>query len=89
MEELDNETRILDPEKPQRRDTWRRIALLNHCSLHVEIDPMHPRSNFQSLRFFGNEKRVGKLWEMWQKVNQEWYVDKKEYIYWKRCINRF
>lgn len=89
MEELDNETRILDPEKPQRRDTWRRIALLNHCSLHVEIDPMHPRSNFQSLRFFGNEKRVGKLWEMWQKVNRDWYVDKKEYVYWKRCINCF
>ncbi|XP_017320097.1 E3 ubiquitin-protein ligase FANCL isoform X2 [Ictalurus punctatus] len=43
MDELDEHTWVLEPEKPIRADTMRRIAIGNNVSIKVEIDPRHPK----------------------------------------------
>ncbi|XP_035461594.1 E3 ubiquitin-protein ligase FANCL isoform X1 [Scophthalmus maximus] len=43
LEEVDGNTWILEPEKPSRSDTMRRIAIGNNVSIKVEVDPRHPK----------------------------------------------
>ncbi|TSK22708.1 E3 ubiquitin-protein ligase FANCL [Bagarius yarrelli] len=43
MDEIDEHTWVLEPEKPSRADTMRRIAIGNNVSIKVEIDPKHPK----------------------------------------------
>uniref|UniRef100_A0A8C5EZZ8 E3 ubiquitin-protein ligase FANCL n=1 Tax=Gouania willdenowi TaxID=441366 RepID=A0A8C5EZZ8_GOUWI len=43
LDEIDNKTWILEPEKPSRADTMRRIAIGNNVSIKVELDPRHPK----------------------------------------------
>ncbi|XP_062851652.1 E3 ubiquitin-protein ligase FANCL isoform X2 [Trichomycterus rosablanca] len=43
MDEIDEHTWVLEPEKPSRADTMRRIAIGNNVSIKVEIDPRHPK----------------------------------------------
>ncbi|XP_017277171.1 E3 ubiquitin-protein ligase FANCL isoform X1 [Kryptolebias marmoratus] len=43
LEEIDGKTWILEPEKPSRSDTMRRIAIRNNVSIRVEVDPRHPK----------------------------------------------
>ncbi|XP_060782045.1 E3 ubiquitin-protein ligase FANCL [Neoarius graeffei] len=43
MDEIDEHTWVLEPEKPSRADTMRRIAIGNNISIKVEIDPRHPK----------------------------------------------
>ncbi|KAF7721028.1 hypothetical protein EC973_005538 [Apophysomyces ossiformis] len=74
MEEIDTYTRVLEPEKPTRRDTWRRIALGNHCSVHVEIDPLMPRET-PKVRFFGSEKRIAGLLQNWTEYVDHWNIN--------------
>ncbi|KAG0744968.1 hypothetical protein G6F57_000318 [Rhizopus arrhizus] len=65
LDDLDKHMRILEPEKPNRSDTWRKIALGHHCSLYLEItDPMSPFDKPQ-IRLFGSEKRVENLRKAW------------------------
>uniref|UniRef100_A0A671W801 E3 ubiquitin-protein ligase FANCL n=1 Tax=Sparus aurata TaxID=8175 RepID=A0A671W801_SPAAU len=42
LDEIDSKTWILEPEKPSRSDTMRRIAVGNNVSIKVEVDPRHP-----------------------------------------------
>ncbi|XP_068183580.1 E3 ubiquitin-protein ligase FANCL isoform X2 [Antennarius striatus] len=42
LDEIDNKTWILEPEKPSRSDTMRRIAIGTNVSIRVELDPRHP-----------------------------------------------
>ncbi|XP_056903101.1 E3 ubiquitin-protein ligase FANCL isoform X3 [Takifugu flavidus] len=42
LDEIDRNTWILEPEKPCRSDTMRRIAIGNNVSIKVEVDPRHP-----------------------------------------------
>nr|XP_046257685.1 E3 ubiquitin-protein ligase FANCL isoform X2 [Scatophagus argus] len=42
LDEIDTKTWILEPEKPSRSDTMRRIAIGNNVSIKVEVDPRHP-----------------------------------------------
>lgn len=73
MDELDKNLRVLDPEHPARKDTWRRIALMNHCSLQIEIDPARPRDALlRNVRFFGSEKNTEHLRELWQTKISLW-----------------
>ncbi|KAG9324017.1 hypothetical protein KVV02_003496 [Mortierella alpina] len=44
MQDFDDKTWVIDPEKPTRADRMRRCALGNHCSLQVVVDPLAPRS---------------------------------------------
>lgn len=43
LDEIDSKTWILEPEKPCRSDTTRRIAIGNNISIKVEVDPGHPK----------------------------------------------
>uniref|UniRef100_A0A452RSU8 E3 ubiquitin-protein ligase FANCL n=1 Tax=Ursus americanus TaxID=9643 RepID=A0A452RSU8_URSAM len=42
MDEIDEKTWVLEPEKPTRSATARRIALGNNASVNIEVDPRHP-----------------------------------------------
>ncbi|XP_077960643.1 E3 ubiquitin-protein ligase FANCL isoform X7 [Gasterosteus aculeatus] len=43
LDQIDSNTWILEPEKPSRSDTMRRIAIGTNVSIKVEVDPKHPR----------------------------------------------
>ncbi|XP_029963032.1 E3 ubiquitin-protein ligase FANCL isoform X2 [Salarias fasciatus] len=43
LDEIDSKTWILEPERPSRSDTMRRIAIGNNVSIKVELDPRHPK----------------------------------------------
>ncbi|XP_038180050.1 E3 ubiquitin-protein ligase FANCL isoform X2 [Arvicola amphibius] len=42
MDEIDEKTWVLEPEKPPRSATARRIALGHNVSINIEVDPRHP-----------------------------------------------
>ncbi|XP_048392474.1 E3 ubiquitin-protein ligase FANCL isoform X1 [Stegostoma tigrinum] len=43
MDEIDEKTWVLEPEKPARAIPTRRIAIGNNVSINVEVDPRHPK----------------------------------------------
>nr|XP_054606625.1 E3 ubiquitin-protein ligase FANCL isoform X5 [Nothobranchius furzeri] len=43
LDEIDQKTWILEPEKPSRSDTVRRVAIGSNVSIRVEVDPRHPK----------------------------------------------
>ncbi|XP_007890573.2 E3 ubiquitin-protein ligase FANCL isoform X1 [Callorhinchus milii] len=43
MDELDEKTWVLDPEKPTRSAMMRRIAIGNNVSINLVVDPRHPK----------------------------------------------
>uniref|UniRef100_A0A674AEV7 FA complementation group L n=1 Tax=Salmo trutta TaxID=8032 RepID=A0A674AEV7_SALTR len=43
LDEIDEKTWVLEPEKPSRADTMRRIAIANNVSIKVEVDTRHPK----------------------------------------------
>ncbi|XP_032804362.1 E3 ubiquitin-protein ligase FANCL isoform X1 [Petromyzon marinus] len=60
MDEIDRNTWVLEPEKPSRASTTRRIAIGNSASLHLEVDPQHPKT-FPECRFLGADHVVTPL----------------------------
>lgn len=54
MDLVDAATWVLEPENPTRDSAFRRIAIGNHCSVHIEVDPEKPRA-IPVLRLFGSE----------------------------------
>ncbi|KAF6103329.1 FA complementation group L [Phyllostomus discolor] len=42
MDEIDEKTWVLEPEKPTRSATARRIAVGHNASINIEVDPRHP-----------------------------------------------
>ncbi|XP_048373978.1 E3 ubiquitin-protein ligase FANCL isoform X2 [Sphaerodactylus townsendi] len=42
LDEIDEKTWVLEPEKPTRSATMRRIAIGKNVSVNVEVDPRHP-----------------------------------------------
>ncbi|KAK3733582.1 hypothetical protein QZH41_008474 [Actinostola sp. cb2023] len=52
MDEIDKNTWVLEPDHPQRSSNTRRIALGNNSSIHIEINPLHPRL-LPECRFLG------------------------------------
>ncbi|KAH0622875.1 hypothetical protein JD844_025674, partial [Phrynosoma platyrhinos] len=42
LDEIDEKTWVLEPEKPTRSATMRRIAIGNNISVNIEVDPRHP-----------------------------------------------
>ncbi|XP_078714874.1 E3 ubiquitin-protein ligase FANCL isoform X4 [Lampetra fluviatilis] len=57
MDEIDRNTWVLEPEKPSRASTTRRIAIGNSASLHLEVDPQHPKT-FPECRFLGADHGI-------------------------------
>uniref|UniRef100_A0A673IZA8 FA complementation group L n=1 Tax=Sinocyclocheilus rhinocerous TaxID=307959 RepID=A0A673IZA8_9TELE len=43
LDEIDEQTWVLEPEKPTKADSMRRIAIGNNVSIKVQIDPRHPK----------------------------------------------
>ncbi|XP_056291106.1 E3 ubiquitin-protein ligase FANCL isoform X1 [Pseudoliparis swirei] len=43
LDEIDGKTWVLEPERPSRADTTRRIAIGTNVSIKVEVDPKHPK----------------------------------------------
>lgn len=43
MDEIDEKTWVLEPEKPTRGATVRRIAIGNNVSINIDVDPRHPK----------------------------------------------
>ncbi|KAG0292926.1 hypothetical protein BGZ96_003506 [Linnemannia gamsii] len=52
MQDFDERTWVIDPEKPTRADKMRRCALGNHCSIQITVHPLSPRS-MPDTRLFG------------------------------------
>ncbi|KAF9293913.1 hypothetical protein BGZ74_011510 [Mortierella antarctica] len=52
MQDFDDKTWVIDPEKPTRSDRMRRCALGKHCSIQITVDPLSPFS-FPESRLFG------------------------------------
>ncbi|XP_031569039.1 E3 ubiquitin-protein ligase FANCL-like [Actinia tenebrosa] len=52
MDEIDKNTWVLEPDQPSRSCTTRRIALGNNSSIHLEVNPVHPRL-LPECRFLG------------------------------------
>ncbi|KAG8583807.1 hypothetical protein GDO81_008557 [Engystomops pustulosus] len=42
LDEIDTKTWVLEPEKPTRSATMRRIAIGNNVSITIDLDPRHP-----------------------------------------------
>ncbi|KAM3931651.1 E3 ubiquitin-protein ligase FANCL isoform 1-T1 [Leptodactylus fuscus] len=42
LDEIDSKTWVLEPEKPTRSATMRRIAIGNNASITIDVDPRHP-----------------------------------------------
>ncbi|KAM9316991.1 E3 ubiquitin-protein ligase FANCL [Gastrophryne carolinensis] len=42
LDEIDKKTWVLEPEKPSRNATIRRIAIGNNVSITIDVDPRHP-----------------------------------------------
>ncbi|GAN04869.1 E3 ubiquitin-protein ligase FANCL [Mucor ambiguus] len=66
MDDLDKHMRIIEPERPKRSDTWRRIALGHHCSLEIHINAESPLDMKPKIRFFGSANRVKDLQSKWK-----------------------
>ncbi|KAJ8014116.1 hypothetical protein DPEC_G00036910 [Dallia pectoralis] len=43
LDEIDQNTWVLEPEKPSRADTMRRIVIGNNVSIRVEVNTRHPK----------------------------------------------
>ncbi|XP_070590885.1 E3 ubiquitin-protein ligase FANCL isoform X2 [Erythrolamprus reginae] len=60
LDEIDEKTWVLEPEKPTRSSTRRRIAIGNNISLNIEVDPRHP-SMLPECYFLGADHVVNPL----------------------------
>ncbi|KAA0717980.1 E3 ubiquitin-protein ligase FANCL [Triplophysa tibetana] len=63
MDEIDEQTWVLEPEKPTKADSMRRIAVGNNVSIKVQIDPRHPKM-LPECCLLGAEHDCLSQWEM-------------------------
>jgi len=74
LEDIDTHTWVLEPERPTLSSSIRRIALGNHCSVQVVIDPAAPMS-IPQCRFLGSEARVSHFREKLNSNIELWDED--------------
>lgn len=55
MDEIDANVQVLDPFHPTRADTHRRIIIASKVILHVDVNPVTPRS-LPHVRFLGSDE---------------------------------
>ena len=63
LDDLDQHCWVVEPEKPTREACFRRIAIGNHRSLHIVLDPARPNSAPQSVMVYGSDSLVRPLRE--------------------------
>lgn len=72
MDDLDAHCIILEPSRPQRSMTHRRIAIEKHISIDIEIlDPLRPFS-ICKLEFFGKETSIECFRRRWSENISSW-----------------
>eukprot|EP01132_Coremiostelium_polycephalum_P002832 gene2832-3518_t len=76
MDEIDSNTWVLEPEHPKRSSTYRRIALENHCSLCIQVNPTSPRAFPEDCRFLGSDKNIQPLKNNLNANIKQWDVTK-------------
>eukprot|EP00079_Xenopus_tropicalis_P035564 XP_017949335.1 PREDICTED: E3 ubiquitin-protein ligase FANCL isoform X1 [Xenopus tropicalis] len=62
LDEIDQKTWVLEPEKPLRSSTMRRIVIGNNVSITIDLDPKHP-TMLPECYFLGAEHVVNPLRE--------------------------
>eukprot|EP00899_Mesostigma_viride_P008084 jgi/Mesvir1/17277/Mv07684-RA.1 len=60
LDDLDQHTWVVEPERPTRCDVYRRIALGGHASLLIHLSTERPRAA-PECRFLGSDAAVGRL----------------------------
>lgn len=60
LEEFDQRTVVIEPEKPRKSDVNRRVYLGNHTSIQMTLNPSHPRM-CPDCRFLGADHVVTRL----------------------------
>ncbi|KAL0586384.1 hypothetical protein ABG067_003997 [Albugo candida] len=72
MDDLDAHCIVLEPSRPQRSMTHRRIAIEKHISIDIEIlDPLRPFS-ICKLEFFGKETSIECFRRRWSENISSW-----------------
>jgi E3 ubiquitin-protein ligase FANCL len=71
LDDIDQNTWVLEPERPTYSTTTRRVALGNHCSLQITVDVNRPRS-VPECRFLGADSVVMQLREQLNKNLHKW-----------------
>lgn len=61
LDDFDAHVRVLEPEFPTRRDTFRRVAVDRHASVRVQLDPRDPFRTYPQCHFLGSDKAVAPL----------------------------
>ncbi|XP_071786970.1 E3 ubiquitin-protein ligase FANCL-like isoform X2 [Asterias amurensis] len=69
--EIDEQTWVLEPEKPRPSDTARRIALGNNSSIQVTLDPLYPKM-LPKFRFLGADHVINPLREKLNSNLNDW-----------------
>ena len=71
LDDFDANTWILEPVRPSRSDTLRRIALRRHCSVEIQIRPDRPR-DVCGCTFIGPENIVAALRDAFHSGQRTW-----------------
>ncbi|CAM9824218.1 unnamed protein product [Ectocarpus sp. 12 AP-2014] len=71
LDDLDEHTWVLEPEKPSRSTTHRRVAVARHCSVMLKIDPRAP-GDVPEVRFLGSQAVIGPLREAYERNLFRW-----------------
>ena len=71
IDDIDNNTWVLDPINPSYATTTRRISLLNHCSLQITIDPFRPFA-IPECKLLGNDSYIIPLRDLFNKNLHQW-----------------
>ncbi|KAG2375094.1 hypothetical protein C9374_010098 [Naegleria lovaniensis] len=76
IEDFDEHLRILEPEKPTRSHTMRRIVIGNHCSLQLQIDPFKPRERPKDIKLLGSDSIISPLRLKMNQNRNKWDLNK-------------
>ncbi|ORY06328.1 hypothetical protein K493DRAFT_310656 [Basidiobolus meristosporus CBS 931.73] len=71
LDDLDQNTWVLEPEKPSRDIMMRRIALGNLCSLQVDLNPQDPHS-IPQCQIFGAESAIAPIRKLMNENLRSW-----------------
>ena len=71
MDDFDANTWVLEPSRPSRADTLRRIALRRHCSVEITLKPHRPR-DVCACNFIGPESVIAGLRDAFHSGQRTW-----------------
>ncbi|KAL0483444.1 E3 ubiquitin-protein ligase FANCL [Acrasis kona] len=74
VEDLDQNTWVLDPENPTFAHCMRRIGIGNHSSIQIEIDPKQPKAP-PEVRFLGADSIITPIRDAYNQNHHEWVID--------------